>query len=366
MPTDRNYTLVLGAGGLKGLAHIGVLAALEEHDFLPRDVVGCSIGAIVAAAWCVGMSAAELRTMALELRRRDLFRIAHADMALKRMRSPALYRPEPLESFVSGLLGDITFRELERPLLVNTVNLNSGAQVFWGSPGLDDIPVADAVVASCALPGFLPPKEIHGRFFVDGATVSNLPVRVAAARNRDLVIAVDVGSSDVVRVDMQEAGFAAVYARAIEIHIQTRRTIALEQWTTPPLLLLQPRVEHVPLLTFRHSQELIDKGYAAAAAALQEPNTIPSTDQVGVFPKKRFTVKVDRDRCIGCGGCLIHAPRGLFELDENGKAVVTQPEQYWSPLDGGFIRHCPTYAIMARPVGNGANSAIDNSNTTKT
>jgi len=348
----RNYTLVLGAGGLKGIAHIGVLAALEEYDFLPNDLVGCSVGALIAAAWCNGVSASELKEIALELRRRDLFRIAHTEMAFRRMRSPALYRREPLERFIEGLLGDVTFDELERPLLVNTVNLNSGSQVFWGSPGLRDVRVADAVFASCALPGYLPPKEIKGRFYMDGATVSNLPVGVAAARGNDLVIGVDVGSSEVLRADTQEAGFAAVYARAIEIAVQTMRTTLLLHWQDPPLILLQPRVEHVPMLSFDHSGDLIEKGYIAASEILRDPAAIPAQGQRGVFPRREVLVEVDRNYCIGCGACLINGPPGMFSLDESGIAVVNQPEQIWSPVDGGFVRHCPTYAIKARPKSN--------------
>ncbi len=345
----RNYTLVLGAGGLKGLAHVGVLAALEEYDFLPNDLVGCSVGALIAAAWCTGVSAAELKEIALELRRRDLFRIAHTEMAFRRMRSPSLYRREPLERFIDGLLGDVTFDELDRPLLVNTVNLNSGSQVFWGAPGLSDVRVADAVFASCALPGYLPPREIRGRFYMDGATVSNLPVGVAAARGHDLVMGVDVGSSEVLRADTQEAGFAAVYARAIEIAVQTMRTTALLQWQEPPLVLLQPRVEHVPMLSFEHTHELIEKGYGAASEILSDPTTIPARGQRGVYPRRQVLVEVDREHCIGCGACLIHGPQGMFSLDGSGIATVNHPEQTWSPVDGGFVRHCPTYAIKARP-----------------
>ncbi|MFQ5704801.1 MAG: patatin-like phospholipase family protein [Gemmatimonadales bacterium] len=351
MLKQRDYTLVLGAGGLKGLAHIGVLSALEEHDFLPTDVVGCSVGAIVAAAWCSGISTKHLREIALELKRRDLFRIAHSEMALKRMKSPSLYRREPLEEFIHGLLGGITFDELERPLLVNTVDINAGSQVFWGAPGLTDVPVADAVFASCALPGYLPPGEIRGRFFIDGATVSNLPVRVAAARKRDLVLAVDVGSTGAVRAEQQEAGFAAVYARAIEIAIQTMRTSVLRDWGQPPLVLLEPRVEHIPMFSFQHNAELLELGYEVASQILTNPDLIPGPDCSGVFPRRRFRVDVDRARCIGCGGCLVHAPQGMFFIDDEGKAVITEQEQTWSPVDGDFVQHCPTYAIVPRHLG---------------
>src|SRR5213079_39365 len=104
---QTQFTLVLGGGGMKGVAHVGVLQALTERGFVPAQVVGSSVGALVGAAWSAGKSIPELRN----------------------------------------------------PLIVNTVDLNSGMQVFWGLEGLDEIPVRDAVFASCALPGYLPPRE---------------------------------------------------------------------------------------------------------------------------------------------------------------------------------------------------------------
>src|SRR5262249_5974245 len=150
--------------------------------------------------------------IAIKLRRRDIFVVAHADMAFKRMRSPALFRREPLDELLKSLVGDITFRELPRPLIVSTVDINSGMQVFWGLKGLEDVRVADAVYASCARPGSLPPREIRGRYYVDGATVDNLPVATAATAGVDVIVAVDVSASSAFRADTQEEGFAAVFA----------------------------------------------------------------------------------------------------------------------------------------------------------
>src|SRR5581483_3640263 len=99
------FALVLGGGGMKGLAHVG---------------------ALVGAAWSAGRSVAELHDVAVALRRRDVFAVAHADMAFKRMRSPALFRREPLDALIGRLVGDVTFQELDRPLIVNTVDINSG------------------------------------------------------------------------------------------------------------------------------------------------------------------------------------------------------------------------------------------------
>ncbi len=339
---------------MKGLAHVGVLKALEERGWPPADVVGSSIGALVGACWCTGMPPREIEEVALAVTRRDLFRIAHRDMALKRMRSPALYQRDPLEHLIRGLIGDVTFDELERPLLVNTVDLDSGTQVFWGAPGLTDVPVADAVFASCALPGYLPPQTLRGRSYVDGAAVSNLPVGIARARGRDLVIAVDVGSPGTFKADTQQAGFAAVYARAIEIAIAAMRTTMLKHWDQPPMVLIQPRVEHISMFSFRHNRELVDEGYRAAVEVLDWPGAVPPPTAHGVFPRRRYHVRVLRQRCIGCGGCLAHGPPGLFQLDEEGKAVVTVAEHVWSPVDPDFVRQCPTLAIAVRTIGEGA------------
>ena len=346
MATTRRFTLVLGGGGMRGLAHVGVLHALEEHHLLPAEVVGSSVGALVAAGWCAGMPVADMLDVALQLRRRDLFQVAHGDMALMRLRAPAIYRGEPLAAFVYGLLGDITFTELERPLVVNTVDINSGTQVFWGRPGLQHIRVADAVIASCTMPGFLPPHEIAGRYFVDGAAAANLPVHPAAAEDRDLAIAVDVSGRGREGLSVHRSGFAAVYARATEIGVQHMDETALRAWRRPPLLYIRPRVWHVDLLSFGHNAELIEAGYRAAHEVLDAPHGLPPVDAVGVHPGRRVRVRIDRDLCVGCGACVIQGPRDQFRLDDAGKAVVTDATPIWSPVDGLCVTQCPTGAIV--------------------
>jgi len=347
--SDTRFILVLGGGGMKGLAHIGVLQALTERGLLPTHIVGTSVGALVGAAWSAGHSVAELREIAIALRRKDIFAVAHADMAFKRMRSPALFRREPLDTLLARLVGDITFQQLDHPLVVNTVDVNSGMQVFWGLEGLDEIPVREAVFASCALPGFLPPREIRGRFYVDGATNDNLPVGTALVLGADVVLAVDVSASNAFRADVQDEGFASVFARATEIAMQSLLEWRLRAWTTPPIYYVHPRVEHISPFSFDHLRELVEEGYRATAAALDHPDEWPRPGDAGVYPKRGVIVRVQRERCIGCGACLLQAPPGMFVLDAQGKAVVTRPEQEWSPVDGEFIRHCPTYAISARP-----------------
>ena len=353
-PPGWRFALVLGGGGIKGLAHVGALRALDERGWIPDVVIGNSIGALIGAAWAVEFSIPELEAVALSMRRQDVFTIARGEMATRRFRAPGLYKTEPLEMLLRGILGETTFDELARRLVVASVDINSGMVTYWGLPGLRNVSVADAVFASCALPGFFAPREIGGRFLVDGALADNLPVTVAATQDVDGVIAVDVGSSSVLRAEVQESGFAAVFARASEIVFHQLLETRLAQWTSPAMLLVQPRVEHVPMLSFAHNRELIDEGYRATAAALDQAEDEVRQARAGIFPRRLVEVAVDRERCIGCGACVALAPPGTFRMDAAGKAVGPSTPQEWSPIGGGFIRHCPTYSITAHPARAGA------------
>jgi NTE family protein len=341
------FTLVLSGGGLKGLAHIGALHALEDRHLVPSLIVGSSMGSLVAAAWASGVPIGDMVQRGMAVRRKDIFQVAHVDMALRRMRAPAVYRSEPLDSLIRSLVGDQKFDQLPRHLVVNTVELNSGMQVLWGLPGLRHVPVADAVFASCALPGIFPPREIEGRWYVDGAVTENMPVQVAAALGEGPVVAVDVGSTSALRTDVQESGFAATYIRGLEIVMQTMMENRLRRWTSPPLLLVHPRVEHIGMFGFGHTRELIEEGYRATADLVDSVADTFDPNGYGIWPQRRVEIRVDRGRCIGCGACVMHAPWS-FRMDAENRAEVVQPLQTWSPLDGHFVRNCPTYAISAR------------------
>lgn len=274
-----SFTLVLSGGGLKGLAHVGVLRALQERGLRPSLVVGSSIGSLVGAAWASGASLDVLAARALAVRRRDVFQVAHYDMAVRRLLSPAIYRREPLDRLIHSVLGERTFRDLIAPLLVSTVDLNSGEQVVWGTPERREVRLADAVFASCALPGIFPPRAIGGRYYVDGAVVENLPVRLAAqaAPNQPLLAINVAAATGVVRERVEEQGFAATYIRGLEIVMQSQISTHLRRWEGPPLLLVEPRVEHISMFSFRHQAELLAEGYRATAAALE---TVGSLDRL--------------------------------------------------------------------------------------
>jgi NTE family protein len=330
---------------MKGFAHIGVMQALEERGITPSVYAGTSIGAMLAAARVGGISVPDLEARAVKLRRRDLFRLNHFGMLMERMRSPSIYLEEPLRELCRSVVPDGTFDDLALPLLVNTVDLERGMPVIWGSRGLRDVAVQDAVYASCALPGFFPPGRVGGRLCIDGGVIDNLPVGVAAL-SADLIIAVDVGSNDLRPIDdAMSLGFANIYMRAATTMMHALQQFPLTHWDGPPMVLIRPRCAE-DWLSFSNIAETIQEGYRAALKALEDVDAF--YDQPGgVYPRRRFELEVDREKCIGCGLCVALAPN-LMGLDAEGKAYPRTRTVDWSPADGDFVQFCPTSAIVAR------------------
>ena len=343
-PNGPKIALVLGGGGMKGFAHIGVLKALQEKGIKPSIIAGTSIGAMLAAATAGGMQPEELATRAEALKRRDLFRINHFGMLMDRMKSRSIYMEEPLRELCEAVVPEGTFNELPMPLLVNTVDIERATQVVWGLPGLRNVSVRDAVYASCALPGFFPPGEVDGRFCVDGGVVDNLPAHIASL-HMDMVIAVDVGSADLARQPgIGQQGFAAIYMRSAMTMMHALQGYPLMHWNGPPMLLIRPKVGR-DWLSFMNSAQNIREGYRAASRALEDFDTYLQQPG-GVHPRKRVELTVDREKCIGCGLCASLAP-SYFGMDNSGKAFARTHLVEWSAADGDFVMQCPTLAIVA-------------------
>jgi NTE family protein len=335
--------LVLGGGGLKGFAHIGVIRALQELRIDPAVVAGTSIGALIAAAYGNGMPVAEMEERARNLKRRDLFRLNRLGMILERAKSPSIYLEDPLRKVVEGVVQQPNFQKLKKRVLVNTVDIQRGSQMVWGLHGLRDVSVIDAVYASCALPGFYPPGYVGGRLCVDGGVLDNLPVSIAG-RGMDVVIAVDTGSSDLEpENDIATAGFTSIYMRAATTMMHALQLVPFENWTRPPMILIRPKVAHIGWFSFSDTNEVLEAGYAAAIDALQHFEEC-CEEGTGVFPRRATEIVVDPEKCIGCELCVAMAPH-LMAMDGRRKAYPMTPIVEWSPADGDFVHHCPTYAI---------------------
>ena len=157
-----------------------------------------------------------------------------------------------------------------------------------------------------------------------------------------------MAATSVVRSFDETEGFAATYIRGLEIVMQTQIEGQLREWQGPPLILVQPRVEHISMFAFDRNEELLEAGYRATAQTIDALGGTLDAVPRGMHPTRRLRVLVDESRCVGCGACVVQAPK-VFRLDARGKAEVHSPVQTWSPIDGAYVLNCPTYAISVRP-----------------
>ncbi|HEY47895.1 MAG: hypothetical protein AMJ88_04805 [Anaerolineae bacterium SM23_ 63] len=176
--------LALSGGGARGLAHIGVLKVLEREGIPVDCLAGSSMGGIIAAAYAAGVTVAELEKEALRMAKlRELVKLV--DPLPPRR---GLLAGKRLRTFLSRFVDpDLTFRDLHLPLALTAVDLLSGEEIR-----LDQGPVIDALLATCAFPGVLPPVASNGHWLVDGGLLNNLPVDVVRNLGAEIVIASNV------------------------------------------------------------------------------------------------------------------------------------------------------------------------------
>lgn len=177
--------LALSSGGASGLAHIGVIQVLEENDIEVHAIAGSSMGAYIGALWAAGYSGKDLEHLAAEIQdRRTLWKLA--DPLFPPVKG--LFRGFKARAHLERSLGNLQFEDLERPLWVVTVDLDTKERLV-----LHHGKITEAVHASCAMPGIVVPVMIDGRRCVDGGVIDPLPVGVLQKYSDvDRVLAVSV------------------------------------------------------------------------------------------------------------------------------------------------------------------------------
>jgi NTE family protein len=271
---SERVILVLGGGGMKGLAHVGAWRALAEADVVVSEIIGTSIGSLVGACVAGGMDADRLAVLARELKRARVATLNRWAVLLNGIRQPGVFRGELFRQYVEEVLPATDFGALRIPLAVNAVDLGSGADVWFGAGGRADVALADAVYASSALPVFYPPAEIDGRYYIDGGIGDALPIRRAAERGADRIIAIDVGSGgevDAARTVAQ--GMVAVHHRVVQIMGGRRKRAQLEAWSGPELLYVRPSLDGYSTFDFASTDYFLEEGYRATRAALSGATT---------------------------------------------------------------------------------------------
>ncbi len=243
--------LALGGGFARGIAHVGVLKVLEEENIPIGYIAGTSVGALIGAAYCSGISAAELEHVASRVRFKHIAR-----WTLSRYGFASNQR---MIGFLNQLLKVKTFEELRIPLAVTATDFSTGEGVVFHSG-----PLIDPVRASCAYPGMFLPVKIRGRFLIDGMLSHTVPTRPLR----------QMGAERVLAVHLKGKWTDAAGPRHLFDVIGQCFAIAQEmnsnQWKPAADLIIEPDVNGYKYDAFEHSVALVRAGEIAARAALPE------------------------------------------------------------------------------------------------
>ncbi len=271
----ERVVLVLSGGGMKAMAHVGVLRAFEEAGLVPTEVVATSAGALIGALVAAGLGYEEIVPRVFGVGRSELAALARMSVLIRGLSAPSVLRPQPLRGLIERLLPVHDFGRLRYPLRVLTVDVDTGEPVVFGAGGRSDCTVVEAVLASMALPVYLPPVRIGGRSYMDGGVLQVLPLEVTATIPADLVVAVDVGPVRQAPPPGLPRGPAllASHDRAMAVAMAEQRSRSVEAWrrdrNRAALVLIEPPVDPHGTFAFDRTADFIEAGYRAAHAALR-------------------------------------------------------------------------------------------------
>jgi NTE family protein len=179
--------LVLSGGGMRGMAHIGVIRALEEHGIVPTHIVGSSIGAIVGGLYAYGYNWVEMLTFFRNLQIFDIKKYA--------LNKPGFIDAEKFYDAFHNYIKVDDFSALKKKLSITATNILNGQLSVFDSGEL-----IKPILASAAFPGIFAPVNINDSYYVDGGVLDNFPINQLKHRC-DVIIGVYVNGFDVITID---------------------------------------------------------------------------------------------------------------------------------------------------------------------
>lgn len=246
----KKLGLSLGGGGARGIAHIGVLKAFEEHNIKFDFVSGTSVGALVGAFYCAGYSTDQMIKLVNSLNEKDI----------RTSKIPFVpSKTDGLMKFIISNIKDIDISELKIPLCVVAVDVRSGEEVHITKGNL-----AKAVAGSCAVPGIFYPVEFEDKLLFDGGLQNTIPSNVPKLFNCERTIAVDVnaergsGTSSTKYLDLIMASIGIMMkSNVIKGYLNAD-------------LMIKPNVRKFKSTSLKGIEEMIDEGYQSAIKAIPQ------------------------------------------------------------------------------------------------
>lgn len=301
--------LVLGGGGARGLAHVGVLEWFEKHRIPVDYIAGTSMGGLIGGVYSIGMTPETMRSFLKSLNWEELLSTGPDFEEL------SYRRKEDLRDFPVGL--ELGFRKgLSLPLGVSSAHyigllFDRLALPYSGIASFDELPIpyrcvatdflearplilkdgslSSALRATMSIPGVFPPVERDGAVLVDGGLLNNIPTDVVRDFKPDVVIAVDVGTP---LGDHQAiASFAGILRQSIGVMTieNDRRNLRLAD------IIIAPEIGDLSILDFSNIDEVADIGYhgAEAKTAVLEKFALGESEWQEYMARRRARVRTE-------------------------------------------------------------------------
>jgi NTE family protein len=250
--------LVLSGGGIRGVAHIGAIKALEEYGIYPSLIAGTSVGAIVGALYAAGCTWEEMLDF---FKSTEIFSFTNYAMG-----KPGFLDTEKFHDQLKAYIPNDTFESLEKQLHVTATNLLDGTLNVFSRGQL-----IKPVLASAAVPGLFAPVQIEKGYYVDGGTLNNFPVDLIKQRC-DRIIGVYVNPFNHVNIkDLNHVN--KVLERAYHVMVANETT---QKFKDCDILIRPANMNKYSMFTLKNLDIILDLGYTAAKNALK--NTLLSSE----------------------------------------------------------------------------------------
>ena len=271
---------VLSGGGAKSIAHAGAWRALEEAGLAPAHVVATSFGAVIGASLAAGLSHSAVAGLAGGITRGQVARVNPLAL-LAGSFATSFLRSAGLREVIARLVPARRFSDLKIPLTVAVTDLDSGELVLFGAGSNADVPLLDALYATCALPLYYPAAEVGGHRYGDGGLRAVLPIETALQLKPDIVVAVHVGPGfdETLPVSPRPSPSLPVspvppmlrtHGEALRIMMadQVERQIAAWPTNGPRLVVVRAVAEREATFAVEKAAEYIAAGYTETRKAL--------------------------------------------------------------------------------------------------
>jgi NTE family protein len=244
--------LALSGGAARGIAHVGVLRALEENNIPIDAIAGASAGALIGGSYAAGLSVPQLVELATNFRWRHTSRPSFSRLGFQSNKR--------METFLRTILPVTRFEDLKIPFAALVMDLHKGEAVVFRDEG--DLPFA--IRASTCIPAFYAPvRDKDGRWLVDGGLVASLPISHVRAFGVDAVIACDVNFDGARFFDDPKT----VMGVMTHVFVAVERVIANQERSDADVL-LTPKVGHIRWDQTRRAEELLKIGYETALESM--------------------------------------------------------------------------------------------------